>query len=306
MPTQPTPARIVPRHRSEQILRKGLRTRWWRDLYHRTLTLRWWWFVLGSAMVYVGVNLLFALLFLLQPGSIQGAREGSFIDAFFFSVQCISTIGFGGLTPATLYANVLTTIEAMVSVAITALAAGSVFARISRPTARVMFSRHGVIGPVNGVNTLSFRLANERSSQILEADVSMTVLRFERTEEGDEFRRFHDLALVRTHTPVFALSFTVMHPIDAGSPLHGMTLDDLATSDAEFLITVTGLEETTSQTVHARYSWSAEEILWQSRFADIFTADHTGRRAIDYARFHEAESARDPNRPGNFTPDPVN
>ncbi len=283
--------RIVPRNRQEQIRRVGLKTPWWRDVYHRTLTLRWWWFLLAGSGLYLVVNALFAGLYLLQPGSIQNARPGSFTDAFFFSVQCISTIGFGHMVPATFYANVLSTLEAIVSLVIVALATGSVFARISRPTARVMFAEHAVVTTHDGVPTLMFRLGNERISQILEATVAVTLLRSERTVEGVEFRRFHNLALARSHTPVFAMTFSVMHTIDEASPLAGVTEATMDESDAEFLITVTGLEETTSQTVHARHSYRPAELLWGHRFADIFTFDGEGRRAIDYGRFHDTEPA---------------
>lgn len=291
MPSAPSKPRIVPRTRDAQLRRVNLRTRWWQDLYHNALTIRWTWFLLYGSALYVAVNALFAGLYLLQPGSIQNARAGSFADAFFFSVQCISTIGFGNLLPATLYANILVTAEAIVSLAIVALATGSVFARISRPRARVMFARHAVIAPYNGVPTLSIRLGNERLSQILAAEVRVTLLRYEQTVEGVLFRRFYDLELARTHTPVFALTFTVMHPIDERSPLFGYTADALAKEDAECLVTVTGLEETTSQTVHARYSYAVQEIRWGYRFRDIFATDPAGRRYIDYSWFHETEPA---------------
>src|SRR3954447_19873261 len=137
MPEAPRPARIVARTRTDQIRRANLRTRWWQDVYHRALTMRWWWFLLFGCVVYVVANAAFALLYLLQPGSIANARPGSFADAFFFSVQSISTIGFGAMVEDTTYANVLVTAEAITSWILVALATGSVFARISRPRARV-------------------------------------------------------------------------------------------------------------------------------------------------------------------------
>ena len=288
-PVRPGGPRIVPRTSAERLRRVGLRTPWRNDLYHRALTLPWWQFLALGCAVYLLVNVVFAGLFLVQPGSILGAQPSRVTDAFFFSVQTIATIGYGQMSPATLYANILVTLETMAGLIFLALATGIVFARISRPTARVLFGASAVIGRVNGAPTLSLRLANERRSQILEADVALTLLRYEQTAEGASFRRFHDLRLVRRRTPVFALTFTVMHVIDETSPLNGATLDSLTEGEAELLITVTGLEETTSQTVHARWSYGPDEILWRRRLADIFVRDEDGRRQIDFRRFHDTE-----------------
>lgn len=287
-PGVPRAPPIVARLPGQQVRRIGLHTPWRTDLYHRTLTLRWWQFLGVGCAAYLAVNVLFAALYLAQPGAISGSRPGSFLDAFFFSVQTIATIGYGQMSPGTVYANILVTVETMAGLVFLALSTGVVFARISRPTARVVFGRVATIGPQNGVPTLSFRIGNERRSQILEASATVTLLRYEHTKEGVQFRRFYDLALARSHTPVFALTFTVMHHIDEASPLHGSTAGSLAEEEAELLVAVTGIEETTSQTVHARHSYLPEEMLWNSRFADIFSSDPDGTRVIDYARFHDA------------------
>lgn len=291
MPPHPDRPRLVPRTRGETVRRLNLRSHWWQDVYHSALTMSWPMFLVWSTALYVFVNAGFAGLYLLQPGSIANAHPGSFADAFFFSVQCISTIGFGGLAPATFYANLLTTAEAILSLAIVALATGSVFARISRPRARVMFARNAVISPYNGKPTLFIRIGNARSTQILAAQVQVTVLRYEQTDEGEMFRRFYDAQLSRSHTPIFALTFTVMHTIDEHSPLFGCSSASMAADDTECLITVTGLEEASAQTVHARYSYSAEELLFDRRYRDLFGLDRDGRRTIDYGWFHDTEPA---------------
>jgi inward rectifier potassium channel len=291
--SRPTPRAqpAAPRRLGQQVRRVGLHIPWRADLYHRTLMLRWWQFLGMGCVIYLAVNVLFAGLYLAQPGSVGGARPGSFADAFFFSVQTIATIGYGQMSPATLYANVLVTIETMAGLVFLALSTGVVFARISRPTARVVFGRVATVAPQDGVPTLSFRIGNERNSQILEADVTVTLLRYERTQEGIAFRRFYTLPLARSHTPVFALTFTVMHHIDPDSPMHGATAASLAAEDAELLISVTGIEETTSQTVHAQHSYLLDEVLFGRRFADIFSTDPDGTRVIDYTRFHETGPA---------------
>lgn len=282
-------ARTVARDPASRVRRLNRRSRWYDDLYHRTLMLPWPAFLLLGCGTYLVINLAFAVLYLLQPGSILGAAPSSFWDAFFFSVQTIATIGYGQMSPATFYANILVTFETMTGLVFLALATGITFARISRPTARVMFSACAVVGPYNGAPVLTFRLGNERASQILEADVAVVLLRYERLAEGTVMRRFYDLPLMRAHTPIFALTFSVMHRIDENSPLHGATAESLAAEQAEFLITVTGLEEVTSQTVHARSSYFPSQIRFGHRFVDIFVTDPDGHRMIDYARFDQTE-----------------
>ena len=268
-------------------MRLGVRGGWGVDLYHQTLILRWRWYLLIGAASYLALNVLFAALYMLDSAGIDRARPGSFADAFFFSIQTMATIGYGVLAPAGTYANLLVTAETMVSLVFVTFITGITFARFSRPTARVMFSRAATVSRYNGVQTLSVRLANARRNQILEADVAMTLLRNELTAEGQRMRRFYDLALARRHTPIFSLSFTVMHPVDEASPLHGCTSETLAAEQAELLVTVTGLDETMSQTIHARTSYQADEIVFGRRFADMFGYTETGRLAIDYERFHD-------------------
>jgi len=200
----------------------------------------------------------------------------------------MSTVGYGAMSPATLYANLVVTGETAVGLLMLALATGMVFARFSRPTARVLFSRVAVTGPHNGAPTLSLRLANQRRNQILQAEVSLALVRDEETAEGDAIRRFYDLQLARRRSPVFALTFTVMHPIDEGSPLYGAVPAQLAAQNAELVVSVTGFDETMGQPVHARTSYLPHEILWNHRFVDVIGWTENGSRVIDYRRFHDA------------------
>jgi inward rectifier potassium channel len=279
--------RIVERDRSDRVIAIGLRVELIKDLYHYLLAMSWLVFLAGFLLLYLGLNLLFAALYLIGDGSIANARPGAFADAFFFSVETLSTIGYGQMAPATLYGNFVMTAEALAGVMLVAVAAGLMFARFSRPTARVVFSKVAVVGPFNGVPTLSLRLANERRNQILEAQVSATFVRDEYTAEGDWIRRFYDLQLARQRSPIFAMTFTVMHAIDATSPLFNASPTSLAAEGAELVVTVTGIDGTTTQTIYARASYLADEIVWDRRFADVFTQTENGRLAIDYRRFHD-------------------
>ena len=289
--------RLIPRGPTDGPLRLGYEGEWQVDLYHRTLVMRWPAFLLVGAGLYLALNVLFATLYWIRPGTIEHGHAGSFNDAFFFSIQTMATIGYGVLTPNGTYANLVVTAETMVSLVFIAFTTGLTFARFSKPTARVTFSRVATVAMHNGQPTLSVRLSNSRRNQILEADVGVVMLRTEFTQEGVMMRRFYDLPLARGHTPIFALTFTAMHLIDQASPLHGMTSDMLEQEDAELLVTVTGLDETMSQTIHARTSYRSEEILFGQRFVDMFGYTPEGRVVIDHGRFDELEAAAMPATP---------
>lgn len=269
-------------------VRIGMRGNWWNDHYHNALAMPWWGFLVGAAAVYVLANLIFALLYMLQPGAIAHVGPGDFINAFFFSIQTMATIGYGQLVPQTIYANILVAIEALSGMLLIALTTGVMFARFSRPTARILFSNIAVISPHEGAPTLFVRIGNERRNQILQASVTMSLLRTEITREGIALRRFYDLNLARSRTPVFGMTFLLMHRLDETSPLHGITPEQFAEGEDEIVVTVSGLDETLSQSIHARMSYSAEHIRWGHRFVDIFGHAGDGRASIDFRRFHDS------------------
>jgi inward rectifier potassium channel len=279
--------RWLSRDGQASTIRKGSPRFSWSDLYHLLLTLSWPTFLLLVGLLYLISNTLFAIAYLAGGDCIQNARPGSFTDVFFFSVQTMATIGYGSMFPKTDYANAIVTVEALVGLLGVAMVTGLAFARFSLPSARVLFSRVALIAPYDRVPTLTFRVANERRNLIVEAQMTVTLVRNEVTAEGQFMRRFHDLPLVRQRTPVFALTWTVMHSIDPRSPLYEMTPETLVEQEAEIVVTMTGIDETVSQIVHARHSYTAPEIMWNMRFVDILSRTPEGRRAIDYTRFHD-------------------
>jgi inward rectifier potassium channel len=256
------------------------------DAYHFLLTSSWSALFGLMSLAYAGANAVFALLYLLD-GGIENARPGSFVDAFFFSVQTMATIGYGKMTPVSTLANVLVTLEALFGLVGFALVTGLMFAKFSQPRARVLFSRYAVVSVRDGVPSLMVRLANERSTGLVEAQRRLVLLRDETTAEGEAVRRFHTLNLTRSSTAVFALSWTAIHPIDAASPFHGLTAESLRGQRVDVVASLVGIEEATGQTVHARHSWGVDDLRFDHRFADILVRLDDGRRAVDYTRFHD-------------------
>jgi inward rectifier potassium channel len=257
------------------------------DLYHRVLTIQPALLLALLAGTYLAINALFGALYMIVPGSITDAKPGSFLDAFFFSVQTLSTVGFGDKAPHGLYADSIVTLEAFIGVINIAVTTGLVFARVSKPTARVLFSNVATVTMFNGVPTLMFRAANKRGNQVLEAQVMVNVARQIVTEEGHVMRAFFDLPVVRARSPLFLLSWTVMHRLDEQSPLFGATAETLRAEGAEIIVVLSGVDETFAQRIHTRHSYSADQILWDRQFVDILSVTPDGQRSIDYRRFHD-------------------
>ncbi|MBE9185047.1 ATP-sensitive inward rectifier potassium channel 10 [Microcoleus sp. LEGE 07076] len=271
------------------IVKLGLPRLHFSDLYHKLLTLSWPQFFILICLSYAVTNSLFAFAYLAGGDCIANARPGSFKDAFYFSVQTMATIGYGAMYPRTEYANTMVAIEAFFGLWGVAMVTGLAFSKFSRPTARVIFSRVAVIAPFNGVPTLMYRAGNQRFNQILEAQQKATLILDKVTSEGEYMRRFYDLQLVRSQSPIFALTWTVMHPIDENSPLYQLTALDLSEQQAEIIITLMGIDETVSQTINARHSFVASEIMWNMRFVDIILRTPDGGRVVDYTRFHDVK-----------------
>ncbi|WP_392535533.1 ion channel [Nostoc sp. C117] len=270
-----------------EVMGMGAWYSYWRDPYHLLLTIPWTGFIPLICVFYITTNALFALAYSLGGDCIANARPGSFLDLFFFSVQTLASIGYGAMYPKTTYANIIVTIEAMIGLVGIAVMTGLAFARFSRPTARVMFSRVAVITPHDAKPTLMFRTANQRRNTILEAQMRVYLMRDEITAEGQFMRRIYDLQLLRNQTPNFSLSWSVVHVIDEFSPLYGMTPESLIETNSMLIISLSGIDETVAQVVHARHSYGANEILWNNRFVDIFHHTADGHRYIDYNRFHD-------------------
>jgi len=259
------------------------------DWYHHLLSMPWPAFAAALAGTFLGVNALFALLYMAGDGTVAGTRPDSFGDHFFFSVQTIATIGYGVMYPRTTYGHILVTIEAMLGLFGVGLTAALAFARMSLPRARIRFSSIAVISDFEGVPTLMLRAANERVNGLVSAHMQLSLLRPETTREGLRIRRFYDLPLARADTPVFALSWLAMHPITASSPLHGVGPEDLAISDFAIIVTVLGIDETLGQTVLARHSYLSTSIRWHHRFVDMIEESSDGNRLVDITRIDETE-----------------
>ena len=291
--TQQDHLRLLNRDGSFNVERHGLPFFRTISPYSALLTMPWWKFHVMIFSAYIGINILFASLYLLiGPGALSGidtgSESGKFWHAFFFSIQTFTTVGYGQVAPKGFLANILSAMDAFVGLMTFALATGLLFARFSRPWAQIVFSEKAVIAPYQDKMAFEFRLANELRSQLIEVEIKVLFTHFEKINDR-RVRRFHQLSLERTKVAFFPLHWTVVHPIDEQSPLWGLTAEDLAKSEAEFLILLTAIDETFSQSVHTRSSYRYDEIVWNARFASVFQPPGEGIVKVNIHKLHEIE-----------------
>ena len=271
---------------SREVRAHGLPSHVWRDLFHHSMTAPWSLFFASFAAVFLTINTFYATLYWLGDSPIANARPG-FEDLFYFSIETLATVGYGDMHPQTSYGHLVATIEIFTGMSALAVMTGLVFARFSKPRARVRFASNPVIGLYEGRDALMLRMANARHNMVAEANARLWMTRVETTAEGQTMRRFHDLKLERAQNPVFALSWTIFHIIDETSPLHGQDAEALAQAQASFVVTLSGLDETSGQTMYARHGYEHHALRWNHGFVDILGVDEDGVAIIDYGRFHD-------------------
>lgn len=261
------------------------------NFYHWLLSTSWTQFMTLVIFVYLSANLLFAVGYLLcGEGAITHAEPGSLIDAFFFSVQTMATIGYGRMTPVGYGPNTIVTFEAFFGIVYSALTTGLAFARFTRPTAGVRFSKVAVVGMHDGVKTLKFRVANERKSHIVEAQMRLWLVSETMTAEGERYRQSVELALERSESPVFSLTWTLMHSIDEHSALahflHAVDNPEIA-DRWHLLVTFTGYHENLANQVYARHIYLPKNVQQNATFVDTVKVLSNGKRVIDLTNFEK-------------------
>lgn len=261
-----------------------------RDPYHLAVRISWPRFMALFLALNLGINVVFALLYLLQPGSIANARPGSFADAFFFSFETLATVGYGVLSPGTVYGHLVSVVEIVCGMAFTAILTGLVFVRFSRPRAKVIYAAQAVITPYNGTPTLMIRIGNGRPGPLSDASARLTALLREETREGQSYRHSHDLRLRAARLPMFALTWTLMHPIDEHSPLHGIDPGWIAARNLVLFLNFEARDPALAASVHDTHQYGPADIVCGRRYADAVSTDAEGRVFADLGRISALEA----------------
>jgi inward rectifier potassium channel len=287
-PSEPTSnARVVRLGGREIIVAEGQHLSFWADIGHRSLTASWPSFIASAALVFVAFNAIFALFYWIGDQPISNVPGGAYIDYLYFSIETLSTAGYGDMHPQTHYGHFVAATELFTGIFSMSLMTGLIFARFSRPKARLLFADHPVISRHEGKPTLMIRFVNERHNIIGNAAAKLWLMRNEVSLEGEQFRRFYELPLVRSEHPALALSWTLYHVLDEQSPLYGLNADDYAAADVSLVVVVSGYDVVAAQTIHARKAYDHPDIRFGQRYADILDRTEDGRLRIDYGRFHE-------------------
>jgi inward rectifier potassium channel len=276
--------RVINKDGSFNVHRRGTT---WRDFhpYLQLINMSWPKFLLSLFLGYGVINSIFAAIyFALGPGHLQGGEAsmefGRFLNGFFFSAQTLSTVGYGNISPSGLAANIVATMEALTGVLGFAVATGLLFGRVSRPSARVGFSERMLISPYQGGTALEFRVVNRRANDLMDIEARVMLMTVE-LQDGEAQRSYKLLKLERDKVMFMPLTWTVVHPIDQESPMHGWTEDDLRRTQAEVLILLKGYDDTFSQSVIARQSYRFDEVVWNRTFAPAFSVDPEGDLVLE-------------------------
>lgn len=281
--------RAINRDGSFNIRRRGVS---WHDFhpYMHLINMSWPSFIATAIAAYVAINTIFACVYwVIGPSQLAGADAATpghrFLNVFFFSAQTLTTVGYGGITPRGLEANIVAAVEAMFGVFGFALGTGLLFGRFSRPSARIAFSDRALVAPYQDSESLQFRLVNRRSNLLIDVEARVMLMTVDRTDAGLK-RNYVVLTLERAAIFFFPLTWTVVHPITPDSPLFGKTAEDLEYLQAELIVLIKAYDDTFSQTVHARHSYRYDEIAW-GRFMPAFEIDASGGIDVHVDRVSE-------------------
>jgi inward rectifier potassium channel len=281
--------------RTGQSLRKRI------SVYHDLIDMRWSLFFILIFGFYFIINLVFAIFYYMMGtehlAGIEGTNEAEkFIEAFFFSAQSLTTVGYGRISPVGFWTSLLASFEAMVGLLGFAVITGLLYGKFTRPNARILFTKSAIIAPYKDMNALMFRIVNERRNQLLELEVQL-VIAFNQEVGGKTSRVFFPLSLETSKINFFPLPWTLVHPINDESPMSGWDEKTMAESDAEFIILVKAYDDSFSQNVYRRYSYTYREVIWGAKYPIIWERDEKGTTILHMERVHETIKA-DLNQPG--------
>jgi inward rectifier potassium channel len=287
--TEPRANRMRIRQTPFDLRKKGVARLDLRDRYHLAVSASWPVFVLAALTIVLGLNVVFALLYALEPGAVANLATGDVLHGFFFSLETLATVGYGEMAPASLYGHIVASTEIVLGMTFIAIFTGILFVRFSRPQARILYPDHIVVTPHNSAPTLMVRIANGRLTMLTHVSASLTLMTDETTHEGRSFRHVHDLRLMRETMPIFPLTWTLMHVIDETSPLYGLSAEDLEARQARVFLTIEARDAAIGAQIQDVSGFTPQQIKFGMRYGDAVTADGPGSLVADISKLSELE-----------------
>ncbi len=287
--------RLMNKDGSSNVKRKGLSIFESSSFYHALISMPWWKFNLIVLLCYVCVNFIFASLYFFIDishlnGMVANTNAEKFLEAFFFSTQTLSTVGFGRLNPVGWADSSIAAVESMVGLLGFAIATGLLYGRFSRPRVKLLYSKNAIIAPYKDINGFMLRIANKRKNELIEVEALVMMSKVEK-ENGKDVRKFNTLKLELARIGILSMTWTIVHPIDQNSPMYGMKPEDFAAKDVEWLVMIKCFEETFSQTVHSRTSYKPAEVVYGAAFKSVVEAGSNGAVVVSLDRINDFEKA---------------
>ncbi len=285
--------RLLNKDGSTNVIRRGLSIFQSTSFYHSLINMAWWKFNVIVLFCYFVVNLLFVTLYYFLDinhlnGMVATTNTGKFLEAFFFSTQTLSTVGFGRLNPVGITDSAIAAIESMIGLLGFAIATGLLYGRFSRPVVKLLYSQNAIIAPYKGITGFMFRIANKRKNELVEVE-AVVIMSYVETENGKDIRRFKTLPLELDRISVLSMTWTIVHPIDESSPMYKMKAEDFEKKSVEWMVMIKSFEDTFSQTVHSRSSYRFHELVHGAKFINVIQPGPNGAAIVELDRINEFE-----------------
>jgi len=279
--------RLVNKDGSFNIIRRGQSNQWMNNFYHSMIDLSWFKFSLFVSMVFILFILFFSFIYTVIQSRFDWA---TFYDSFFYSAQTLTTADFGCASPPGTLAKLLSLVEALTGIIAFAIATGICYGRFAKPDAKIRFSKNMVVGPLNGMNALQFKICNIRNSNLIEVEATL-LFTYYAMVNNKKMRKYTYLTLERDKVSLFPLPWVISHHIDETSPIYNMDAEALKTCDAEFLVLIKAYDDTFSQNVNLRFSYRHDEIVWGAKFKINFDQEINEKIVIEMNKMDEYDVA---------------